>query len=336
MSFTVISQIYIVSTLVGSGFMLLSTAIGGMRHGGGHHGGGHAHGGHGGVGHGGAGHGGMGHSATGHGAAGHGSGLKAIGHGGAAGHSAAGGHNVAGHGATGHAAASGHSGAAGHSANAGHSGAAAHHANAAHGSTGHGGAAAHAASIDGPATTTGPVVTEPSGIITRALGKVHGLHVELKEESFLEVILGFLNPMSIATFLTFFGVCGFIASVAFNFPVFISLPVAVVSGWSAVQIMIHVIAWLFENLGSSSEAKMADLVGRMAEVTLPIGEGKLGEVTYIVKSKRYSSPAKSVDPALALTKRSKVMISEVADYVVLVEPWTDSFIDPDFDSPAVH
>ena len=104
----------------------------------------------------------------------------------------------------------------------------------------------------------------------------------------------------------------------------------------AVQTVVHSIAFLFEHMGSSSEARVEDLVGRMAEVTVPIGTGKIGEITYIIKSKRYSSPARSLDPELPLTKRAKVIISELQDHLMIVEPWTDTFIDPDFDSPKLH
>ncbi|HEY9756921.1 MAG TPA: hypothetical protein V6C97_17275 [Oculatellaceae cyanobacterium] len=354
-TFSIVSQVYIVSTIVGSGFMIVSTLLGHIPRHGGVHAGGHAHGGgHGGGlshgGHGGAGHGpGIGHSGGGHGgAAGHGvAGHGAVGgHGGAgiSGHAAGAGHGAAvgGHGGTapsGHAAGAGHSGAAGgHGSGpgghgAGHAGSAGHGASAPAHSGAAGSMSSQGADVGNPMATTGPIVTEPAGIITRALSKVHGLHVELKEESLLEALLGLLNPLSIATFLTFFGMVGVIVSIGFKLPEIISLPIAVVAGWLAVQVVVHTIAWLFETMGSSSEARMEDLVGRMAEVTVPISAGKVGEITYIIKSKRYASPAKAIDPTQPLTKRTKVMISELQDHLMLVEPWTDSFIDPNFDSP---
>ncbi len=369
MSFSLISQVYIVSTFVGSGFMIVSTLLGKVpRHGGAHagghgqiHGGGHG-GGHGasnhGISHGGAraiGHsGGAGHGAAG---GGHGGGLRAGGaHAGSAatgaGHgSAAGGHSGnAAHGGAGHGAAAGHGGAA-HNASAGHSASSGHGANAGHSASGgHGGnagqsdaihsAAAHAANIAASAevamASTGPITTEPSGIITRALGKVHGLHVELKEENLLEAILGLFNPLSMATFMTFFGLAGVIVSVGLKLPEIVSVPVACLAGYVAVQMVVHVIAFLFENMGSSSEARVEDLIGRMAEVTVPIAAGKIGEITYIIKSKRYASPAKALDVTLELSKRAKVIISELQDHLMIVEPWTDSFIDPDFDAPKLH
>jgi membrane protein implicated in regulation of membrane protease activity len=172
--------------------------------------------------------------------------------------------------------------------------------------------------------------------MTRALSKIHGLHVELKEESLIEAILGIFNPLSIATFLTFFGLAGAIASISLHLPEIFSIPIAIFAGWVAVQVVVHSIAWLFENLGSSTEAKVADFVGRMAEVTIPIDVGKVGEVIYIINAKRYASAAKSIDPTVSFSKRSKVMIAEVRDHLIMVEPWTDSFIDPDFDSPKLH
>ncbi|HEY9681165.1 MAG TPA: hypothetical protein V6C86_06270 [Oculatellaceae cyanobacterium] len=368
-TFSIVSQVYIVSTIVGSGFMIVSTLLGriprhGSVHAGGHvHGGGHGggllHGGHDGAGHGlrighsGGGHGSVGHgSAAGHGAAAHGGavgshgGSGVAGHGAGASHGAAGGHGTApgSHGSApgSHGGAPGsHGGAPGNHGSAPGSHGGAHAGSAGHGASGasvavHSGTAGPAsgqgADIGNPMATTGPIVSEPAGIITRALSKVHGLHVELKEESLLESLLGLLNPLSIATFLTFFGLTGVIVSIGFKLPEIVSLPLAGVAGWLAVQLVVHTIAWLFETMGSSSEARMEDLVGRMAEVTVPIGTGKVGEITYIIKSKRYASPAKAVDSTQPLTKRTKVMISEVQDHLMLVEPWTDSFIDPSFDS----
>lgn len=364
-TFSIVSQVYIVSTIVGSGFMIVSTLLGriprhGSVHAGGHvHGGGHGggllHGGHDGAGHGlrighsGGGHGSVGHgSAAGHGAAAHGGAVGSHGGSGVAGHGAGASHGAAG----GHATAPGshgsapgsHGGAPGNHGSAPGSHGGAHAGSAGHGASGASGAsvAVHSgtagpasgqgADIGNPMATTGPIVSEPAGIITRALSKVHGLHVELKEESLLESLLGLLNPLSIATFLTFFGLTGVIVSIGFKLPEIVSLPLAGVAGWLAVQLVVHTIAWLFETMGSSSEARMEDLVGRMAEVTVPIGTGKVGEITYIIKSKRYASPAKAVDSTQPLIKRTKVMISEVQDHLMLVEPWTDSFIDPSFDS----
>jgi hypothetical protein len=300
--------------------MLASTLLGKIpRHGG--HGGGHSLRAHGGGGH--AAHGGHG---------GHGGALKAIGNGG--------GHNAGGHSASGHSASAGHNATSGHNAPAGHNSHAGHNATPGHNAAaGRGSDFSHnvaANSPSSPLASTGPLTSEPSGIVSRALSKVHGLHVELKEESFIEQILGFFNPLTMATFMTFFGLSGAAASISLHLPEIFSIPIAIFIGWIAVQIMVHTIAWIFENMGSSTEAKVADFVGRMAEVSVPIDIGKVGEVIYIINTKRYASAAKSVDPTVSFTKRSKVMIAEVRDHLIMVEPWSDSFIDPDFDSPKIH
>jgi membrane protein implicated in regulation of membrane protease activity len=293
------------STLVGSSFLAISTLLGQI----GHHGTNHSAGN-------GAHDAGSGHSLLGHS---HGQGVQ--------------GHGLQGHGLPGH-------GTPGHSADLGH-GQVSHAVDGSggHAQIGHGvnigdgthGNAVH--SVLAPADNTAAQVARSSGIISRSFGKIHKLHVETKEENIVQLILGLLNPLSIATFMTFFGLAGAILSLKLNTPAIISLPLAIFVGWVAVQVVVRLIAWLAQNMRSSSEAKIEDLVGRMAEVTVPISQGKTGEITYVINSKRYSSPAKSLKEGGALTKRTKVMICELNGPLLMVEPWTDTFIDPEFDSP---
>jgi len=87
----------------------------------------------------------------------------------------------------------------------------------------------------------------------------------------------------------------------------------------------------FSRMYSSSAATENDLIGHMAEVTVPITIGRTGEVTYIVSSKRYTSPARAKNPELEIPKGTKVIIYDHLEKYVLVELWTDSFMDPAFD-----
>jgi hypothetical protein len=186
--------------------------------------------------------------------------------------------------------------------------------------------------------TTGPLMTDPGGMtgsrpLSRLASKIHGLHVELREENLLEAVLGLLNPLSIATFLAFFGVSGTALSMSFHLPDVISLPISCVVGWIAVQVVVHTIAFLFEHMGVSTEAKVQDLIGHMAEVSVPISPDRVGEVTYVIGSKRYTSPAKSTNPQTPLNKRTMVQICDIQNNIMFVEPWKDSFMDPAYDVP---
>jgi len=148
-------------------------------------------------------------------------------------------------------------------------------------------------------------------------------------EGVLEFILSLLNPMMIASFLAFFGLTGLFCTYAFPWMGPISLAPSLVVGAAVANAIVMLVQIMIAKMQVTSAARVEDLVGYMAEVTVPIS-GKLpGEITYVVGSKRYNSPAKAKDGS-ELKKGSKVMISEVTPAVIIVEPWTDSFVDPAF------
>jgi membrane protein implicated in regulation of membrane protease activity len=157
------------------------------------------------------------------------------------------------------------------------------------------------------------------------------MHIGLKEEGVVEFILGILNPMSLATFAAFFGLTGMVLSLAVGLPPLFSLPISVFAGWLAVQIVLRTIGWLFANMGASSEARVEDLIGQLGEIIVPISHGRTGQVTYIIQSKRYTAPAKGLDPNLDIPKKTKVQICDIRDHVMYVEQWNDTFNDPALD-----
>ena len=78
------------------------------------------------------------------------------------------------------------------------------------------------------------------------------------------------------------------------------------------------------------------MIGHMAEVTVPIVEGRTGEIMYIVQSKRFNSPARAAAASMEIKKGAKVMICDVSSQYTTVEPWTESFTDPAFDGEIVR
>lgn len=291
-----INQIYIVCAAIGSLFLVACAFMGAHHAGGGH--GGHVGGGHTGIGHGGVG----GHTGVGHtGAGGH----TAIGHGGSGGHTAIGqGGTAAGHGAAGGSA--------------------------------HGGAGSGTHTGTGQSTASGANEVIIQGAALQAsTGPFHAPTREEEKGGPVEAILSALNPTIITTFLAFFGLTGlfFISS----FPVlgYITLAPALFGGFVAVKIVTTVMNTVFARMYSSSAATEHDLIGHMAEVTVPIPPGRTGEVTYIVSSKRYASPAKAKSPDQEIKRGTKVYICEHQPDYVLVDLWTDTFIDPAFEDDTL-
>ena len=305
-----INQIYIVCAAIGSLF-LVACALMGAHHGTSGHGGG----GHTGVGHSGAG----GHTGIGHSGAG---GHTAIGHSGAGGHTAIGQTGAGGHTAIGHGGTAGTHGAAG-----GHS----------VGQTGHGGAG-HSGAGGGThsgGTNTGANELIQSAQLQAGTGPFHAPTREEEKGGPVEAILSALNPTIITTFLAFFGLTGLFFISSFPILGYATLAPAFIGGLIAVKVVTTVMNAAFARMYSSSAATEQELIGRMAEVTVPIPAGKTGEVTYICSSKRYASPAKAKSPDQEIKKGTKVFICDHQPNYVLVDLWTDTFIDPAFEDDTL-
>jgi hypothetical protein len=269
-----ISKLYVISTFVGSIFMVISVLMGRLPrgHGGVHHGGGH--GGH----------------------AGHSGHAPQIGHG-------------ASHGAGHHP---------GGNVGAGHSGQNVH--NVQHVQS----VRAHQIALQNQ-SANGAQNDLGQSINLKLQAHTGHLHVGLEEHGIVEIVLSFLNPLSIATFLAFFGLTGMIAGIALHINPIVTFIAAVSCGWLAVQAVIHLIAWLFANMHVSTESRVADLVGQIAEVNIPISSGRTGEITYIVGSKRLTAPAKSLIPDLEIARKTRVIICDIQNHVMLVDVWHDDF-----------
>jgi len=161
-------------------------------------------------------------------------------------------------------------------------------------------------------------------------------HVSAPDENgFMAKFLGLINPTSLAAFLAFFGITGIIATETFPLlNVFTLLP-ALIGGFVMKELILSAMSYAFARAYSSSAVDVQDLIGRVAEVTIPIPAGRTGEIQYIAGSKRFNSPAKCKNPEQELPRGSKVMILETGDKCMLVDLWTDSFQDPDYDDNTV-
>jgi membrane protein implicated in regulation of membrane protease activity len=290
-----ISKLYVISTFVGSIFMVISVLMGRLPRGHGaiHHGGGH----------------------TGH--SGH---APKIGH--TASHS--GGHSGA------HSGSANHAGSHSASVNSGHAGHSGSDAGVSH-SAQNADAIQHLQSVRAHQialqnqSTPGARNDLGQSISLKLQSRTGHLHVGLKEHGVIEIILSVLNPLSIATFLAFFGITGMVAGIALHINPWITFVAAVTCGWLAVQAVIQIIGWLFTNMHVSTESRVADLIGQIAEVNIPITTGRTGEITYIVGSKRLTAPAKSLVPELEIPRKTRVIICDIQNHVMFVDVWRDDF-----------
>ncbi len=104
-----------------------------------------------------------------------------------------------------------------------------------------------------------------------------------------------LSPITIATFVTVFGGTGVITTQLFNVTPGMSLLYSVLGGLACSGLMFLFYSQVLIRSQGSSEIRRSELIGLQAEVTVPISASAPGQVTYLTKSGRMSSMARSVD-----------------------------------------
>lgn len=134
-----------------------------------------------------------------------------------------------------------------------------------------------------------------------------------------DVAVSPLSPITIATFITTFGGVGVLALQVFNVDPRWSLLWAVVGGLGTAGLMYLFTSQFLVRSQASSELRRSELVGMEAEVTVPIGESSPGQVTYLTKSGRMSSMARSMD-GRPIRRGQSVTIVRTVGPQVLVQP----------------
>jgi hypothetical protein len=134
-----------------------------------------------------------------------------------------------------------------------------------------------------------------------------------------DVTVSPLSPITIATFVTVFGGVGVLSVQLFDIDPRLSLVFATVGGLASAGIMFVLYSQILIRSQGSSEIHQGELVGLQAEVTVPIGETAAGQVTYLTRSGRMSSMARSVD-GRAIPRGQFVTIVRTIGSQVLVEP----------------
>lgn len=135
------------------------------------------------------------------------------------------------------------------------------------------------------------------------------------------------NPMTIAVFLAFFGISGIFSLKIFpTLGIFSLIPAALVGLLITGQV-IRAMGWMIRQMHVTSQPDTADFIGQRADVTVPIESGEVGEVVFVVGLSRYNKSARAVNPEAHFEQGSKVIISDVENNVVLVEPWKEFLLE---------
>jgi len=103
-----------------------------------------------------------------------------------------------------------------------------------------------------------------------------------------------LSPITVSTFLTGFGAAGVVTSMGLGLPAVVNVPVSFATATGLAYAGFRLFVRYFVLAQSSSESRVADLVGNPAEVSVTIAPGGLGAITYTDVGRRFSMPARGV------------------------------------------
>jgi len=123
--------------------------------------------------------------------------------------------------------------------------------------------------------------------------------------------ISIFSPTVMASFVTAFGGFGLIFT---QFPktssAVVSAPLSVLGGLVVAGALLVFLRAVFSHTQSSSESKVAALIGSEANVITPIPENGVGEIAYVVGGTRYSAPARAENNA-AVANGKTVKITRI-------------------------
>ena len=101
------------------------------------------------------------------------------------------------------------------------------------------------------------------------------------------------SPTTITSFVTAFGGFGLIFSrIEATRSIWLSAPLATLGALLTAAGVIALFGWIFHHTQSSSESRIATLVGVSATIITPIPANGVGEIAYVQAGMRYTAPAR--------------------------------------------
>jgi membrane protein implicated in regulation of membrane protease activity len=124
-------------------------------------------------------------------------------------------------------------------------------------------------------------------------GDVGGHGGAFSVEAQAEAPIAPLSPAVLSVFMATFGGVGIILTTLFHLNLLITLPASAASAFAVAWIVFLVFYHLFTAVQASSEPRMADVIGLSGEVTVPIAAEGMGEIAFVTRGVRLTSPARS-------------------------------------------
>ena len=132
--------------------------------------------------------------------------------------------------------------------------------------------------------------------------------------------VSFFSPMVLASFVTAFGGFGILFNdIKATSNVWLSAPLAIACAFVVAFGVLGVFNAIFSRTQSSSESRVATLVGQTASLTTSIPENCVGEIAYVQSSTRYTAPARS-ENGVAIGVGKPVRITRIVGTQFFVEP----------------
>lgn len=131
--------------------------------------------------------------------------------------------------------------------------------------------------------------------------------------------ISFFSPTVLACFVTAFGASGLILShIEATKAVWISAPVSAVAGLIMALLAFAFFNYMFKQTQSSSESRVATLIGQTASIVTPIPENGVGEIAYVQGGSRYTAPART-EAGTPVAAGKPVKITRIAGTQYFVE-----------------
>jgi hypothetical protein len=126
-----------------------------------------------------------------------------------------------------------------------------------------------------------------------------------------------LSPITIASFVTAFGAFGLIGLGLFDATVRSSLAWAAIGGVIIAVIAHFAFGYFLILPQGSSEVRLRDIVGTLAEVITPIPADSVGEIAFVAQGGRLSYTAQSAN-GTAIPRGATVVIEKIIGGVAMV------------------
>ena len=121
--------------------------------------------------------------------------------------------------------------------------------------------------------------------------------------------ISILSPLVIACYLTAFGGLGIVFhQVPATHDPWLSAPLSLVGAAAIALALVWLLRKFFHAADSTSESRVADLIGVPAQVITPIPDGGAGEIAYVQRGTRYSAPARVEGGGAVPNGRSVVIV----------------------------